>query len=53
MRALRVLPLTMLVALGVAPAAQAARGGDHDYVPPVKVKVIADRLGQPAPSRVQ
>jgi len=47
MRALRVLPLTMLVALGVAPAAQAARGGDHDYVPPVKVKVIATGLDSP------
>jgi hypothetical protein len=37
----------MLVALGVAPAAQATRGGDHDYVPPVKVKVIATGLDSP------
>src|SRR4051812_18375730 len=47
MRALRLLPVLLLTALGVAPAARAAGGGDHDYVPPVKVKVIASGLDSP------
>jgi hypothetical protein len=47
MRALRFLPVLLLAALGGAPAAQADRGGDHDYVPPVKVKVIATGLDSP------
>src|SRR3954470_15813812 len=47
MRALRLLPVLLLTALGVAPAARAAGGGDHDYVPPVKIKVIASGLDSP------
>src|SRR3954467_732936 len=47
MRAHRVFPLTLLVAIGLAAPAQAAHGGDRDYVPPVKVKVIASGLDSP------
>src|ERR1700755_1628231 len=37
----------VVVALGLAPPALAKPGGDHDYVPPVKVKVIATGLDSP------
>jgi hypothetical protein len=47
MRGVRMSGVLVLVALGVAPVAEAARGGDHDYVPPVKVKVIATGLDSP------
>jgi hypothetical protein len=46
MRVLRFLPLMLLAALGVAPSAHAARGGDRDYGD-VKVKVIASGLDSP------
>ena len=42
---LSVLPVTMLVALGVAPAA-ATRGGDHDYGDGQRV---SDRQGLDSP----
>src|SRR4051794_13487658 len=47
MRSIPFASVLLVTALGVAPAAQAARGGDHDYVPPVKVKVIASGLDSP------
>ena len=48
MRALRFLPLTMLVTLGVAPAADAGHGGDHDYGEGrVQVKTVARGLDSP------
>ena len=48
MRALRFLPLTMLVTLGVAPAAEARHGGDHDYGEGrVQVKTVARGLDSP------
>jgi hypothetical protein len=48
MRALRFLPLTMLVTLGVAPVAQAGPGGDRDYGEGrVQVKTIARGLDSP------
>jgi len=43
-----VLPLTMLVTLGVAPAAHAGYGGDHDYGEGrVQVKTVARGLDSP------
>jgi hypothetical protein len=48
MRVHRVLPLTMLVALSLAPAAAAGYGGDHDYGEGrVQVKTIARGLDSP------
>jgi sugar lactone lactonase YvrE len=46
MRVLRILPVMLLVALGVAPAAEADRGGDHDYGGG-RITTIASGLASP------